>query len=193
VREVNRAQEKSSFRIKKVALIPFSSRLEGVGEVVTQKEEFLTNALYSELTAKLKGIAVVSLESSNEEFLRVKEGNPDLLGRDVALKVGKNLSADAVLIGNISEYKEREGGELGVTSPASVAFGVQLLNASNGEILWEGYFAETQRFLLENIFELNKFIRRGGKWITADELAKEGTVEVVGRLNNFLGKYSATK
>lgn len=189
VREVNRTEEKSSIRIKRVALMPFSSRLEGIG----QKEGFLTDALYGELTTKSKGIAIIPPEPSKEEFMRVKEGNPNLSDRDIALRAGKNLGADAVLIGSISEYREREGGELGITSPASVAFGVQLIDTSNGKTLWESYFAETQRFLLENIFELNKFIRRKGKWITADELAREGTVEVADRLNDFLVKYSTAK
>jgi hypothetical protein len=159
---------------------------EGTREVITQKEQFLTNALYNELIARLKTVSVFSLELSTEEFIKVKKENPGLIYRDIALRVGKNMGADALLIGNIVEYRERQGGELGVESPASVAFDVELLNTANGERIWEYYFTETQRPLLENVAELGKFIKRRGKWITADRLAKEGIVEVVHELNKFL-------
>jgi len=81
---------------------------------------------------------------------------------------------------------EREGGELGVSSPASVAFGVELLTTANGEMLWENYFAETQKPLFENVAEVGKFFKRKGRWISVDELAKEGVIEVVDNLNKFL-------
>jgi hypothetical protein len=156
------------------------------------KEQFLTDSMYSELIAKVRGIEFISPQSSSAELSRVKEDNPMLLDKSAVLEAGKNLGADAVLFGYISEYKEREGGELGVSSAASVAFSVQLLNTVDGQILWEDYFAETQRPLSENLLELKKFFRRRAKWITADELAKEGVVEVVNGLNMFLAKYSAT-
>src|SRR3989304_340653 len=83
-------------------------------------------------------------------------------------------------------YMEREGGELGVSSPASVAFGVELLTTANGEMLWESYFAETQKPLFENVIEVCKFFKRKGRWISVDELAKEGVIEVVDNLNKKL-------
>ncbi|HWP91932.1 MAG TPA: hypothetical protein VNN20_07030 [Thermodesulfobacteriota bacterium] len=158
---------------------------------MTTKEQFLTDSMYSELIAKVKGIEFISPQSSSEELTRVREDNPILLDKSAVVEAGKNLGADAVLFGYISEYKEREGGELGVSSAASVAFSVQLLNTVDGQILWEDYFAETQRPLSENLLEVRKFLRRGAKWITADDLAKEGVVEVVNELNMFLVKFSA--
>ena len=40
--------------------------------------------------------------------------------------------------------------------------------------------------LLGNVFELDKFVKIGGKWVTANRLAKEGVVEIADRLNRFL-------
>ncbi|MCI0455292.1 MAG: hypothetical protein L0Y68_09910 [Candidatus Dadabacteria bacterium] len=171
-----------SIEIKKIALVPFSSDT----EVTPGKEQYVTDVLYNELISKILKVNIVPLESSTSEFTRVEAEYPELPDREVALKVGNNLGAQAVIIGRIVAYSEREGGELGVSSPASVAFSVDLLSTANGEKIWENYFAETQRPLFENVVEVGKFFKRKGRWISADELAKEGVIEVVDELNKFL-------
>lgn len=179
-----RAPEKSvKMNIRAIALIPFLSE-EGIQP---GKEEFLTSALHNELLSKIKKVSIVSLDNSISEFGELRKKNPGLTYEEAAIKAGKNLGADAVLIGNIFVYKEREGAELSIVSPASVAFGIQLINTANGGIIWETYFTETQKPLLENIAEIGKFIKRKGRWVTADEIATEGVQEVVDRLSKFLG------
>jgi len=168
--------------IKKIVLVPFSSDT----EVAPGKEQYMTDILYNELISKILKVNIVPLEISTSEFSRLKTENPDLPDKEVAVKVGSNLGAQAVLVGNIFAYTEREGGELGVSSPASVAFGVDLVNTANGEKIWENYFAETQKPLFENVAEVGKFFKRKGKWISADELVKEGVIEIVDNLNKFL-------
>ena len=111
--------------------------------------------------------------------------------KDTALKVARKLGADALVVGTISVYSEREGTELGVKDPASVAFSVELLGASDGQIIWETYFTETQKPLLDNVFEIKKFVKRGAKWITSDELALEGARKVAEELNKFLTENNA--
>jgi hypothetical protein len=183
---------KKPTQIKKIALIPFSYKPRYSVEesasylVVPDKEKFLTNALYNGLATKVKGVDIDSLDGSISEFAKTKKENPGLTYKEIALKVGKNLGADAVLIGDIFVYREREGTELSIVSPASVAFDVQLLSIAIGETIWEDYFTETQQPLLENVAEFGKFIKRKGRWVTADELAKEGAEEVVDKLNKFL-------
>ncbi len=91
-------------------------------------------------------------------------------------------------MGSLDKYQEREGGEYGVFSPASVAFYVELLSVPEGVLLWQSYYAETQRPLLEDVTSIGKFFKRGGRWLTADELAREGVQDVVSKLKIFLGK-----
>ncbi|MER3447855.1 MAG: hypothetical protein C4291_13955 [Candidatus Dadabacteria bacterium] len=169
--------------IKAIALIPFSSE----NEIPPGKKGFLTSALHNEILSKIKKVSIISLDNSISEFEDVEKKNPGLTYEEAAIKAGKNLGADAVLIGNIFVYKEREGAELSIVSPASVAFGVQLINTANGGVIWETYFTETQKPLLENVAEIGKFIKRKGRWVTADEIAKEGVQEVVDKLSKFLG------
>ena len=91
-----------------------------------------------------------------------------------------------MLVGVISEYRERKGGDYGVESPASVSFSVELLSTEDGRTLWESYFSETQKMLTENVFEIKKFFKRGAKWIRVDDLAKEGARTTAERLNKYL-------
>ena len=72
----------------------------------------------------------------------------------------------------IYRFQEREGGNFSVVRPASVGFHVHLYE---GDKLIDTYvFDETQQPLSDNIFRFFTFLRRGAKWITAGELAREG-------------------
>jgi len=88
--------------------------------------------------------------------------------------VGKSFGADAVLIGHVYRWQERLGTAYGVERPASVAFDLSLVRPSDGAILWRGNYDKTQRSLFENLFEMNTFIKSGGQWLTARELAGIG-------------------
>lgn len=204
VQEVDRSREKP-IEINKITVVPFfyesdylekgpspaASEKGTTPQVPSDKGRAIAEDLYNEMASKIKRVNTAYFGTAAEEFEKIRKKNPGISYEDAALRVGEYLEADAVLVGNLFEYRERKGGELGVTTPASVAFGVRLLNAGTGEIIWEAYFTETQRPLLQNVFELDKFIKRGGKWITADRLAEEGVVEIVNRLDNFLNKYLA--
>ena len=71
-------------------------------------------------------------------------------------------------------------------APSTVAFSVELLSTKDGRTIWETYYTETQQPLFDNLFEIKKFVKRGGKWVTVDELAKEGARVVAKRFGRFL-------
>ena len=179
---------KKANEINKIVIIPLLLTPRVPGEIPPGKDRFITVSIYDDLTEKVKGVAVVSVISSIEGFNRLKDENPSSMYEELAIQVGRYFNADAVLTGNISAYRERVGGELGTSSPASVAFGVQLIDPSDGGRLWEAYFVETQETLLENVSKIGKFFERKGKWITADQLAREGVGDITDRLIIFLGK-----
>jgi hypothetical protein len=81
----------------------------------------------------------------------------------------------------IYRFQEREGGNFSVVRPASVGFHVHLYE---GDKLIDTYaFDETQQPLSDNIFRFFTFLRRGAKWITAGELAREGIQKSVDALS----------
>jgi hypothetical protein len=179
---------KKPIEIHKIVVVPMFTSPAVRDEIPVERSRFLTSELYQELNNRIEGKTIVALGSSTDEFIKLKEENPELGYVKLAMEVGKNLNSDSVLIGNISTFREREGGELGTSAPASVAFGVQLINPNTGERLWEAYYAETQETLLQNVTKIGKFFKRKGKWVAANQLAKEGVIEVVDNLAKFLGQ-----
>jgi hypothetical protein len=98
-------------------------------------------------------------------------------------ETGKSFSSDAVFFGYIYRWREKVGKKYGVTSPASVAFDLHLISPENGSILWKGSFDKTQLSLSENLLDLSTFIRSGGTWLTARELAQIGLEKLIGNLS----------
>ena len=180
----------SDGRIESITVIPFSTK-PGVSiydpmSIVTPNERYLTLALYEALITEVKTVTVLPVRASDNEYIEIKTENPGYYYKKAALEVGKSLGADAVLVGQISEYRERKGGDYGVESPASIAFSVQLYDTESKKLLWESYFSETQQALTDNVFEIRKFFKRGARWIPVDELAKEGAREAAVRVNKYL-------
>jgi len=105
----------------------------------------------------------------------------DLRGADRSLliQMGKSLQADAVISGTIYRFRQRVGTSLSVTTPASVAFAMDLIRVSDGRTIWGRAFDETQRSLDENLLNLGSFLKGGGGWLTAEELAAAGFKEVM--------------
>ena len=75
----------------------------------------------------------------------------DVVSGDIELsqRIGQAFSADAVLIGYVYRWREREGTDYGAERPASVAFDLYLIRPRDGAILWKGRFDKTQRALSE--------------------------------------------
>lgn len=101
---------------------------------------------------------------------------------EIAKKIGQAFEADAVLLGHLYRWREREGANYAVRRAASVAFDLYLVRASDGAILMRGKFDKTQRSLSENVFDLETFMRSGGKWMTVEKLAEFGLSDILAQL-----------
>jgi len=84
---------------------------------------------------------------------------------------GRGLGADAVFAGHVYRFRERAGGELSVQSPASVGFEIFLIDCRQPRVLWSAVYDYTQQGLSDNLLGVGNFFRRGGRWVTAEELA----------------------
>ncbi len=107
--------------------------------------------------------------------------------REAALELARSYNADGILVGYLYQFKERQGKRYSVVQPASVAFDMALLDARNGQIAWKGVFIETQRALSDDLLSFGDFVKRGGRWLTAEELARDGIAKV---LMTFPGRRS---
>lgn len=102
--------------------------------------------------------------------------------RRLLAEMGKSLQADAVISGMIYRFRQRIGTVFSVDTPASVAFGIHFIRVADGRLLWVGHFDETQHSLSENLFKLTTFLSRGGRWLSAEELAISGLHEIMASL-----------
>jgi hypothetical protein len=99
--------------------------------------------------------------------------------RSLAVRLGRELKADHVIVGTVWRYRERTGTARASASPASVAFVVYIINVSDGKRLWKRAYFETQKPLSDSIFEARTFFKRGARWLSVDELARYGLDEIV--------------
>lgn len=98
------------------------------------------------------------------------------------LKVGKCIPADYLLVPQVIDWRERAGGEWGTDTPAGVTLDFFLLDVRNEVILRRYKFEETQQPLSANLLDVDKFVSRGGKWVSAQALAREGIEEAIKEL-----------
>jgi hypothetical protein len=99
--------------------------------------------------------------------------------RSLAVRVGRELRADHIIVGTVWRYRERIGTARASASPASVAFVVYIINVTDGKRLWKKAHFETQKPLSESIFEARTFFKRGVRWLSVEELARYGVDEIV--------------
>jgi hypothetical protein len=92
-------------------------------------------------------------------------------------KVVSSFKPDALLLGRVRRFDERDGGE----RPAAVSFDLEL-RATDGALLWTGSYDETQRSLSEDLGSLGRASERGFRWVSADALASFGARELVRQL-----------
>jgi len=92
----------------------------------------------------------------------------------VAAQIGRELGLDAVVIGGVYRFEQRQGSALGVQSPASAAFDAHLIRVSDKKVLWSGRFDETQHSLSENVLKIGSFIKGGAQWVTVERWAEIG-------------------
>jgi hypothetical protein len=128
-----------------------------------------------------KKVALVAL--SNQEYeeararvmLRMSGGGE----KEILAAIGRETGADAVMSGTLYVYKQRVGSSYAADSPASVGFDLDLIASKNAHLIWNRVFEETQQALSENLLTLGQFVKRKGKWLTAEELAVSGLEEVL--------------
>ena len=93
--------------------------------------------------------------------------------------VGSELKCDAVLMTQLVDYRQRVGGSYGADSPASATFTIRLISTRDGHVIWQSMFKETQQSLMSNLMSFDKAESRGFKWITVEELVRQGLNEKI--------------
>lgn len=102
--------------------------------------------------------------------------------RSIAQIARDRFGADAVVIGTLYRFRDRTGQALGSTGPASVGYEVKILATDSGKLLWSGVFDHTQVALSENALTAAQYPGGGTHWMSAEELARWGALEMTKQL-----------
>ena len=135
-----------------------------------------------------KAITTGSIHESAERTLATEFGG-SLAEKGMAYTLEKGQTKYLHVF--VYRYQERQGGNFSVIRPASAGFHTHVFEG--GTLLQTIVFDETQQPLSENILRLFTFIRRGGKWITVGELAREGVQKSVDKVAEALAEEGGKK
>lgn len=108
----------------------------------------------------------------------------DARGRRSALVTwaerARKAGADMIVVPQIITLQERVGGKAGVVTAAAVNEDFYLIDARDpATLVRRSHFAEEQKPLASDLTKIGAFFRRGGSWLTAQELAAEGMDKAV--------------
>jgi hypothetical protein len=140
------------------------------GLITAEVDTHLRNLGYDVVSPDAIGSVMATLSADQSR----KPGERALL-----VAASRQVEAGAILVGYLYRIQERQGARFAVRQPASVAYGLYLIDARKGAILWSGEFDETQRSLDEDLFAVGTFIRRRGEWINAAQMATAGLREML--------------
>ena len=135
---------------------------------------FLTDALAAWLQSNTLYVLQISNYLQSPGPILDAVGGYPALNRQNLKALGQQEAADAVLLGFVYRFKERVGKGFSAEYPASVAFDLNLIRIKDGRTIWSGSFDETQQTLGQNLFQLGTFLSRGGRWVTAKDMATAG-------------------
>lgn len=144
-------------------------------------ETFITDTIVEILDARhiVTLIPNDRIDVVHAELLLDYESKPENL--TLLIDIGKKLGADAVLSGSVYKFKQRAGGDYSADAPASVGVDLDLIDTNTARLIWHARFDESQGYLFDNLLKLGTFIKRGGKWATAEELSVTGLTDILER------------
>jgi hypothetical protein len=172
--------------LKRIAVLPFSHRdtmrtSSDAGATTPEIAAELVARFMTEAMNK-RGIQVIPASdlstALSAQGLKPMDINPRTASELAAAKFG----ATAIMIGQVSRYRERQGEKFGSTGAASVAFNATIYATDPVQRVWSRQFDETQRALSEHIVNARRYPGGGMRWLTAAELAQWGAESMVDEL-----------
>ena len=121
-------------------------------------------------------------------FIPAGEGTdpsaPRTAGGNTALDhwtaVAKEHGLDLIIVPQILDWNERHGGAAGVTTSAAVNMDFFLIDArEEGQLINRSHYNEKQIGLSDNLMNFSMFVKRGAKWLTAQDLAMEAADKMI--------------
>jgi TolB-like protein len=184
--EIHSVRSIRTVQIHRIAVMPLIEHPNATGEPIEEgAPEGLTADIYSRMSL-VSGWEVVPETDVRQAMQQLPPTTLANMEQN-ALKLGRDLSADAVVYGTVTRYRERVGTDYAAKSPAAVAFAIHVIDVHNGVVLWTARYAREQEALSQNIFNIGNFLKSGARWVRAHDLAERGIDEAVDNLKSKLG------
>ena len=184
--ELHSVRAVRTVKVHRVAVMPVIDHPNATGETIEDgAAESITADVWGRMTL-VSGWEVVP-ESDVRGVMQQLPPTTLANMQDNAMKLGRQLSADAVVYGTVTRYEERVGSDYAAKSPAAVAFALHLVDIHNGVVLWTARYARQQEALTQNIFNVGNFLANRGRWVHANDLAQRGVEEALDDLASKLG------
>jgi hypothetical protein len=143
-------------------------------------EGILTGYVHQELE-KRYGERAVPLAKTREVYGAMSKDNKVDTPLSVTKRLGEALEANLMVIGTVRKYRRRTADTGEGYRGVAVAFTVYIVDVPTGKALWKDRFAESQSSFTDNILRRGKGVKKGMKWLTADEMARRGVKEIFDR------------
>ncbi len=96
------------------------------------------------------------------------------------VEIGRKEGVDLLIVPMVINWQQRDGGNMGVRTSAEVMSDIFLIDVrGEGNLVKRSHFNEKQISLTDNMLNLGTFVRRGGRWLTAEELTQEAIARAV--------------
>ncbi|MCF8069779.1 MAG: hypothetical protein K9L30_14460 [Desulfobacterales bacterium] len=141
-------------------------------EFSPEAEHIMTRVLNQAMTSRY-GQRMISQTDVDVAYNNI-EVDSGLTTLQLAIKLGKDLNAGYVVIGNVWKFRNRSGSALASEQGATVALNLHLIDIDKGTRIWKGTFVKTQLSLSDDFFQALDFFKQGAKWLTAEDLARYG-------------------
>lgn len=151
-------------------LIPWRDVCQAMGDLGIEVErvaEVAENIHKCEYCGKAINVGKVHQDA---EAVMKNQLQAALTDRDIGYVEGETKNQYINVL--IYRYEERQGGNYAVDKPASVGFHMHLM--VKGALKRVFVYEEEQQSLLENVFNIGRFLKRGGKWVTVERLSSDG-------------------
>ncbi len=148
------------------------------GDKNSTGEKTLTKLMYEALQER-STLRLIPQDAVQEGFARISIDSMSDTPLAIAVRLGKGLQADYVVVGIVWEYKERIGSKMAAAEPATVSFSAFLVDVAAAKRIWREKYTKTQQSLSDNLLKAKEFFKQGGKWLTAEELAGYGIKKIL--------------
>ena len=153
-------------KVKKVAVLPFDSVVEGA-----QAPRLVLDLFLQELLTRGTFDTVEEPRYVLELMKKLKLRNTENLDREIVRKIGEELKAQALILGNVLLFGVEESSEV-----AEFACQVTMIDVESGEILWAGRSMASSSTTVGEILGVNK-------GPSVNDVATRGVIHLVGRFD----------